>query len=305
MLGPSLPIGSVMASREMKLRYAATCASCGAALPPGTLARWDGAAKVATCSLCSSLEASIAADGVPLNPMPLDRGTAGRSARGQYERRSERERAKKQQKIDEDEAWRQQAKTERPIRGRIASAFTPRPTMTAESPSTRSWGVGAVGEEKVGAMLELCAELVVIHDRRVPGSKANIDHLVVAPTGIFVVDPKRYRGQVHKRDVGSLFRPDVRLFVGRRDCSKQVAGVRWQGARLRAALGDVYASVPIYMTLCFVDSQWGAFTRPFVVDGVWVGWPRALRAHLTNDGPICAAQREEIARTLVGLLRAA
>jgi hypothetical protein len=35
---------------------------------------------------------------------------------------------------------------------------------------------------------------VVFHDLHVPGSPANIDHLVVGPTGVFVVDSKAYTG---------------------------------------------------------------------------------------------------------------
>lgn len=56
----------------------------------------------------------------------------------------------------------------------------------------------------------------VLHDRRVPGTRGNIDHLVVAPAGIFVVDAKRYDGLIRVRDVGGLFKTNERLYVGRR-----------------------------------------------------------------------------------------
>lgn len=35
----------------------------------------------------------------------------------------------------------------------------------------------------------------VLRDRRIPGSRANIDHLAVTPTGVHVIDAKRYNGR--------------------------------------------------------------------------------------------------------------
>ena len=45
-------------------------------------------------------------------------------------------------------------------------------------------------EERVGAFLEreLDDVAIVLHDLQVPGSPARVDHVVVAPTGIWVVD---------------------------------------------------------------------------------------------------------------------
>lgn len=55
--------------------------------------------------------------------------------------------------------------------------------------------------------------VIALHDRRVPGTKGNIDHLAVGPGGVYIVDAKRYEGKVERRDVGSFFRPDARLYV--------------------------------------------------------------------------------------------
>lgn len=57
------------------------------------------------------------------------------------------------------------------------------------------WLRGAAGEEATAALL---AELpgrrwIVFHDRAVPGSAANLDHVVVGPTGVWVIDTKSYR----------------------------------------------------------------------------------------------------------------
>ena len=48
----------------------------------------------------------------------------------------------------------------------------------------------------MGARLDviLSPTVRVLHDRRIPGTRANIEHLVVCPTGVLVVDAKRYVG---------------------------------------------------------------------------------------------------------------
>jgi hypothetical protein len=65
----------------------------------------------------------------------------------------------------------------------------------------------------------------MLHDRRIPGTRANIDHLVVAATGVWIVDAKSYRGKVEQRDVGGWFTTDKRLFAGGRDRSGLSVGL--------------------------------------------------------------------------------
>jgi hypothetical protein len=35
---------------------------------------------------------------------------------------------------------------------------------------------------------------LVLHDRSVPGTRSNIDHLAVVPSGVWVIDTKHYAG---------------------------------------------------------------------------------------------------------------
>jgi len=37
--------------------------------------------------------------------------------------------------------------------------------------------------------------LYFLHDRRIPPTRANIDHIVIAPTGVYVIDAKNYAGR--------------------------------------------------------------------------------------------------------------
>jgi hypothetical protein len=63
--------------------------------------------------------------------------------------------------------------------------------------TTSSWRKGSDGEELTERQLRrLPNQFVCLHDRRMPGSRANIDHLVIGPTGIFTVETKNYSSEI-------------------------------------------------------------------------------------------------------------
>ena len=70
----------------------------------------------------------------------------------------------------------------------------------AESEKTRPelWHRGAMGEVQTAALLApLEAEgFRLLHDRRIPGHHGNIDHIVIGPSGIFVIETKSWPGAV-------------------------------------------------------------------------------------------------------------
>ena len=179
--------------------------------------------------------------------------------------------------------------------------------VSSEPQATRNWEIGAEGERKLAAELNglASAGVVVLHDRRRQGTTANIDHLTIAPTGVCVVDAKRYTGQVAKKDVGRWLSSDVRLFVGRRDRTQLVTGMAKQVDAVRAALGADYTDIPVRPVLCFVDSDWRLFASPFEVDGVLVIWPKALGELLVRPGPYGPATVAGIAARLDERLRSA
>lgn len=161
--------------------------------------------------------------------------------------------------------------------GNIAVALTP------ERTNTRVWSTGA-DEARVGARLDGVASdsIRVLQDRRIPGSRANIDHLAVTPTGVWVIDAKKYSGSPSLRVEGGILRPRVeKLMVGGRDKSRLVDGMLWQ---VECVLKEV-PDVPVRGILCFVDSDWGLLASAFRVNGVEVLWPRKLVSRLTSAGP--------------------
>jgi hypothetical protein len=186
-----------------------------------------------------------------------DAGTdrAGASARREHERR----RAADEQRIRDD--W-----------GRLGGLAV---ALTPERQSTAAWAVGAVGEEAVGRRLDALAgpDLRVLHDRRLPRSRANIDHLVVARSGVWVVDAKRYTGRPELRVEGGFLRPRVeKLLVRGRDQTRLAEGVQRQLDRVAEAL----PGVPLRGVLCFVEADWPLVGGDFSVRGVSVCWPRRL-----------------------------
>lgn len=110
----------------------------------------------------------------------IDLGAPGASARREYERRRRK---------------REAATRER--HPRIGNLL-----LRLKSPpaSEVAWNTGADGEETLAAHLaKRCPEAIVLHDRRIPGGRANIDHLATAPSGVYVIDAKRYRGKIEVR----------------------------------------------------------------------------------------------------------
>ena len=261
-----------MPGRRIRLRYRGTCAGCGSALEIKASAWWDDETKTI---LCESCEASV-------QPCAENSriGAAGGSAQREFERRKARHEAN--------------VRSRHPRIGGLILA------LAEEPPVTRSWAKGAEGERLVGADLDGLAPagVIAIHDRRRPGTTANIDHLAVTPSGVWVIDAKRYKGQVRKKDVGGWFSTDIRLYVGRRDRTKLATAMAKQVGTVRAAVGAEWAHVPVRPMLCFVGTEWSSFAKPFELDGVLVTWPPAMRELLVRPGPCEPATVELIAAQL-------
>lgn len=288
-----------MATKVMKLKRDDTCASCGVELPAGTRAEWDSQARHTTCLECvatreggttqqpdlegpAPVEVGAPVDPVDeLTPRPIDTGVAGASARREHQRRE----GKRIAKIED--RW------GTGFKGKTVKAFS------AEPQSTRAWAQGARGEERLAKILSkrLGDRAVLLHDRRVPRTRGNIDHLAVASSGIWVIDAKQYKGRVERRDVGKFFTADVRLYVGGRDQSRLVQGMRWQHDAVVAALEDFDGTnVPVHLALTFVDAEWSLLRRPIKFGDVTVVWPNKLADLIAAPGPVPPELVADLAR---------
>jgi hypothetical protein len=241
--------------RLIRLRFEGVCARCGQVLEAGFRGWWQSESKTVRCEACGPA-APPSPTAMPSPDVSGPPSVAGASAQREFERRRQRREEEKRRR--------------HPHIGGLILA------LTNEPQSTTAWAKGSVGEERVGRRLDRLTEngAVVLHDRRIPGSRANIDHLVVAPSGVWVIDAKNHAGKVELRDRGGWFRRDHRLFVGGRERTKLVVGMTKQVEAVALAVEDT--NVPIYSVLCFTGAEWGLFAKPFVVDDVLVTWPRAL-----------------------------
>jgi hypothetical protein len=261
--------------KRMRLRYAGVCRVCEAELAAKVEAIYERSTKTVRCLDCSPADFAAAIDPV------LEAGAPGASARREYERRQ----AKREARI----------RDKHPKLGGFILAVTDDPQ------STTAWDTGALGEERLGQKLnEFTSDTVrILHDRRIPGTRANIDHIAITPTGIYVIDAKRYKGRPTLKVEGGILRPRTeKLLVGTRDCSKLVDGVLKQVDVVRAAVGE---EVPVAGVLCFVEADWPLIGGAFTTRGVDVLWPRKLYPRLTATGPF-ESEVAELHRSLAASL---
>jgi hypothetical protein len=214
-------------------------------------------------------------------PSPIEVGTAGRSARAEHDRRA--------------------AKREAEVKGRWGDRVGRWVLkLNAEPQSTRAWAIGAWGEEKLAEALVGVEGLQVLHDRRVPGTPGNIDHIAIAPAGVFVVDAKAYEGLIEIRNYGWFWKPDWRLTVGRRDKSKLATGMTRQVEAVRTALeaAGIDPMPPVTPVLCFVDGRWPFFRPPDEYAGVRLESERSIRDLFTASEALEPPAIERVARAL-------
>ena len=263
--------GPATGLRRVRLRYGGTCILCGARLEQGSFALHHKATMTVRCIECPKTPGA----------RPIDGGAAGASAYREYERRKA---------AREERAKLLLGKT----LGGIAVA------MSAEDPATVAWKRGAIGESKLAATLADVPQARALHDRRVRGTRGNIDHIVVGPAGVFVIDAKLYRGVIRVRDRGTLSKTDERLYVGNRDCSRLAENMAWQVSAIKAVLASVgvaYSDVPVQPVLCFVDGEWAFFT-PSSYKGVRLEGLRSIKKLLSSGQALNPPAVDDIAAVL-------
>jgi hypothetical protein len=154
------------------------------------------------------------------------------------------------------------------------------PKALAPSQREVAWRRGAEGERIVGRALEALEAngILALHDRRIPRSRANLDHVAVGRHAVYTVDAKRYQGRIAVRG--------ERLFVAGRDRSKLVAQADRQRDAVRAALdGGGFHDVPVLPVLCFTGVEWPLLFPPRRAADVRLCSPKGLRRALDADAP--------------------
>lgn len=219
----------------------------------------------------------MSAEPQPTEPdPPIDLGVPGASARRIHERRRDSRRARRE--------------AESPFLGRLRARRQPAPQHED------AWARGALGEEIVGAALARGRgpHVVVLHDRAIPGRRENIDHLVVAPSGVWVIDAKNLTGDVRiRRSRGA----DPQLWIGRRRGDELVTKVLRSRERVRRAVGEVEAGVAVNGMLCVVSASLPRRGDRTLL-GVGIATPREASRLVRQRGSGTDEQVDRVARAL-------
>ncbi|MEN3281438.1 MAG: hypothetical protein V7607_2578 [Solirubrobacteraceae bacterium] len=267
--------------RWISLRYPGRCGACGASLQRGLRAQYDPRSRTVTCSACVA--------GQDLS-VPLDPGTAGASANLTYRRRRHAREALARRAF-----------------GRVGlGAVGVGLARLTEPRHQRAWQRGARGEEDVARKLQRLladADVVLLHDRRWPGSRANIDHLAIGPGGVTVIDTKNYSGKVKTEVRGGLLRPRTEhLLIAGRDRTKLVHGVHRQIEAVLAVLRRTPAVVDVRGAICMANAAGLPLLGHPKIYGVMIDGPRHVARLAARPGGLKPPQVRQLARELAQAL---
>lgn len=154
-----------------------------------------------------------------------------------------------------------------------------------------AWHRGAEGERILGEALNRAASskgVAVLHDLALPGKKSNIDHLVVGPAGVSIVDAKAWTGGVWigHDTVGQRGRPRHKVMEGMRQQKHRVHSI------LASAGRD---DVPVEGLLCFVHHNKGIpQTKVEWREGIGIGTPTPVADYVTRAGTLSPDDMREI-----------
>jgi hypothetical protein len=139
------------------------------------------------------------------------------------------------------------------------------------SPAARAWRRGAAGERRTARLLGPMERhgWVVLHDLALPGSRANLDHLVIGPGGVLVIDSKQYRGRLQLDPTG-------RLWHGRYPLAPMLRAVSFEADQVALVLTDPDVVVVPIVAVHGAQVPWGKV----VMDGVPVVAARRLPSML-------------------------
>jgi hypothetical protein len=175
--------------------------------------------------------------------------------------------------------------------------------------SALRWGRHGFRERRLGLRLdrELAPIGAVLHACRVrtedstpdplddePGSSV-IDHLVVAPNGIWVIVADHHLGRLGRVRVDGRRQPTLDGQV-HLDPIRRATRLSNDLERVLYRLGLDW--VEVHPTVCFTNARWGRVARELDVDGVRMTWGSALVDRVAVPGPILQRDARAVAARL-------
>ncbi|NUW47022.1 nuclease-related domain-containing protein [Nonomuraea rhodomycinica] len=162
--------------------------------------------------------------------------------------------------------------------------------------SVSAWRKGAAGERATARLLApLQAEgQVCLHDRAIPGSTANIDHLLIGPTGVWIIDSKKWhrRTQLHGRG--------KQLWIGRRPAEGVLRGLAYERSAVARVVNRATGNtVGVWPLVAVHGAKVPGIGRPLVLDGITLLRAGQLRRYIRQTSEsLSPAQVANLARAL-------
>lgn len=168
----------------------------------------------------------------------------------------------------------------------------------------RNWLKGAAGEYLMDQSLHrrLNEDAVILTDRAIPKTKSNIDHVVIAPSGVWIIDSKKWKGKIeYKAD--SFTSVTMHLYVDGKDRTSAIEAIYGLVIPVAQIIDD--RSIPIHPALVFIEGNWSyrsfpglPFNKPRQHEGVWITPPKMLADKINEPGRLSAETVRQLAKKL-------
>jgi hypothetical protein len=162
----------------------------------------------------------------------------------------------------------------------------------AQGRNAHRWRKGAAGEYLMDQFLHrrLTHGELILTDRRLPGSRANVDFLVVASSGVWLIDAKKWSGKIEYRSPTPTS-SSMRLYIGGTDRTSMIDDIYSLVIPVRQVVPDW--NIPIEPALVFIDGDWSdratlrlLLSRPYRHELVWICAPKMLVKKIEEPGPL-------------------
>jgi Nuclease-related domain len=150
------------------------------------------------------------------------------------------------------------------------------------SPDTVARRRGAAGERRTARLLAPLEHRgwAVLHDLAIPGSAANIDHLVIGPGGVLAIDSKQYRGRLRADRDGMVWH-------GRHLLVSALRTTLWEADQADEVLGIADLQIAAIVAVHDASVPWGLLEA----EGVTVVPARRLPDLLGALPPVLGPER--------------
>ena len=147
---------------------------------------------------------------------------------------------------------------------------------------TVAWRRGAAGERRTARLLAPLQRQgwAVLHDLAIPGSTANIDHLVIGPGGVLAIDSKQYRRRLRVDRDGMVWH-------GRHLLVSALRTTLWEADQADEVLGIADLTVAAVVAVHGASVPW----RLLRAEGVTVVAARRLPDLLCGLPPVLGPER--------------